>query len=77
MKCTFNPFPRLRRYLGITQAQAAKRCDLKPATYAKREIGLDMRLNTVIATLDGLGLKARLVVEMKNGDEIRFKITQK
>ncbi|MHA2782619.1 helix-turn-helix domain-containing protein [Vibrio harveyi] len=77
MKCIFNPFPQIRRFMGITQAQAAKRCGLHPSTYAKREIGYDSRLNTVIATLNGLGLKARLVVEMDNGDELKFKLTEK
>ncbi|MGD1467796.1 helix-turn-helix domain-containing protein [Vibrio harveyi] len=77
MKCIFNPFPQIRRFMGITQTQAAKRCGLHPSTYAKREIGYDSRLNTVIATLNGLGLKARLVVEIDNGDELKFKLTEK
>ncbi|MGD1455274.1 helix-turn-helix domain-containing protein [Vibrio harveyi] len=63
--------------MGITQAQAAKRCGLSSSAYAKREVGYDSRLNTVISTLDGLGLKARLVVEMDNGDELKFKLTEK
>lgn len=77
MEVTKNPLAKIRGFLGKTQAWADDRCGLNAGSYIRREISEDIRINTLVKTLNAFGLKVRLVIELDNGDEIKLKMTEK
>ncbi len=53
-----------RSLLGITQEEAAGRCNIHPVEFARAERGLrDLRLSTVVKIATGLGVEAGTLLE--------------
>ncbi|HCZ9665567.1 TPA: hypothetical protein O4I50_001230 [Vibrio parahaemolyticus] len=77
MKFNFiNPLGKIRRFLGKTQHWADNRCNLRPGAFARREGNEDIRLSTLLSTLNDFDLKAYIVIKCSNGDEIKINLTE-
>lgn len=73
----WNPVSRVRRLMGISQTEMAQILGTSKSAMSHRESQKNTTVKTLMETLDGLGVKARLVVELPNGEKTTFKWTSR